>query len=276
MKKGINAWAFPADYTLKQVFELAKECGYDGIELNMVDPDGSGTLTLNTANTQDELNEILQLSKDNNLPITSVSSGLHWKYALTDNDPANREKGKDVVRKMIDAAAFFGSDTILVVPGVVTPQVTYKTAYGRALDAFNELKNYAETKNVIIGVENVWNKFLISPLEMSDFIDKIASTHVKAYFDAGNVLNFSYPESWAEALTGKIAKVHIKDFDTSVGNMSGFRNLLQGSMNWASLVDALRKAGYDDYLTAELGPYNTNPSGVIRDTAAALDYIVKL
>lgn len=272
MKKGINAWAFPADLSLEEIFKAAKQYRFDGLEINM--GEASDGLSLTPESTESDYARILELSRTYNMPIPSVSTGLHWSYPLTSEDEAKREHGKLIVRKMIDAAAYFSADTILVVPGLVTPSVSYKTAYARSKASFLELKEYAQEKKVVIGVENVWNKFLLSPIEMAGFIDSIGSDYVKAYFDAGNVLQFSYPQHWVEVLGSRIAKVHIKDFDTSVGNMSGFRNLLQGDMDWNALMSSLEAAGYESYITAELSPYRTNPIQLIDDTSRAMDYIL--
>ena len=278
MKKGINAWCFPGGMPLHEIFRLAKECRYDGIEINMeAEPAGGEDcprlyMSLDARGYQ----KIRACADSYTLPISSVSTGLHWTYPLTDNDPAVREKGCEVVLKMIDAASVFGCDTVLVVPGKVTPDVSYSAAYRRAREALKDLSVYAEEKKVIIGVENVWNKFLLSPLEMARFLDEIGSGYVKSYFDAGNVLQFSYPQSWVEALGTRIARVHIKDFDTAIGNITGFKPLLQGEMDWSALMGSLKSVGYDSYLTAELSPYPTNPLQLIRDTSAAMDYILGL
>jgi hexulose-6-phosphate isomerase len=143
-------------------------------------------------------------------------------------------------------------------------------------EALKALSGYAEEKKVFIGVENVWNKFLLSPLEMAAFIDETGSNYVKAYFDAGNVLQFAYPQHWVEVLGKRIAKIHIKDFDGGIGNITGFKPLLQGDMPWAALMAALKAVHYDGYVTAELGAYRTHPSQLIRDTSAAMDYILSL
>lgn len=279
MKKGINAWCFPASYTLAQIFALAGECRFEGVELNLKETEKNQTGEIEEFSlgmSQTEWAGIQQLSQTYKMPIMGVSTALLWKYSLTDDDPSVREKGMRVVTEMLDAAAFWGCDAVLVVPGLVTEQVSYQTAYTRALVALKELRAYAEKKKVIIGIENVWNKFLLSPLEMAAFLDEIGSDYVRAYFDAGNVLQFSYPEHWVEVLGSRIAKVHIKDFDVSMGNGMGFKPLLQGDMRWGKLLNALREAGYDDYLTAELSPYRANPAQSVRDTSAAMDYIFSL
>jgi hexulose-6-phosphate isomerase len=294
MKKCINAWCFPGDLPLEGVFKMAKECRYDGVELNMNEaaagrgaeskiadigdkiggPLNSMALTLGMP--EKDLENIKRMSTRYGVAISSLSTGLFWKYPLTDNDTAIRDKGMRIVEEMLDVAAYLECGAILVVPGATTDRVSYKTAYERSLAALKKLRPYAERKKIDIGIENVWNKFLMSPLEMAEFVDKIGGEYVKAYFDAGNVLQFSYPEHWVEALGARITRVHIKDFDVGVGNMTGFRNLLQGDMRWDVLMDALKKVEYKGYITAELSPYRSNPLQLIRDTSAAMDYILSL
>ena len=177
---------------------------------------------------------------------------------------------------MLEVAKGLGADTILVVPGVVTSDVSYKTAYDRALGAFRELAAEAEKYQVSIGVENVWNKFLLSPLEMRRFIDEVGSDWVGAYFDAGNVLAFGFAHHWVEALGDKICKVHVKDFRTEVGNIRGFTSLFEGDMDWVALVESLKSVGYDSYLTAELSPYRYQPEMLVTDTAEKLRRVVSL
>jgi len=274
MKKGINAWCFPKEMPINDVFSMAVSEGFDGIELNLSREGESGYLGIGT--WEKDCGTLRELSKKNNLPISSVSTAYLWDYPLTDNDPKKAEKGKIAVITMINAAKVFNIDTVLVVPGCVTHEVSYQTCYDRAFKAVDELRIYAEEKQVVLGIENVWNKFLLSPLEMRDFIKSLNSPYVKAYIDAGNVMQFGYPHHWVEALSGMIARVHIKDFVCEIGNMSGFVNLLQGDVDWGALMKALRKAGYDSYITAELSPYKTNPTGLIRDTSVAMNYILSL
>jgi hexulose-6-phosphate isomerase len=130
-------------------------------------------------------------------------------------------------------------------------------------------------RDVYIGIENVWNKFLLSPLEMRNFIDEVGSGYVGSYFDVGNVLQYSYPEYWIEILGKRIKKVHIKDFDTSIGNINGFKPLLQGDVNWRKVVKALMDVEYDSFITAELSPYKTCPEQLVYDTSRHMDEILK-
>lgn len=284
MKIGINAWCFPNDYTIADGMKLAKAAGLDSIELNITEADrvpgpladSAGRPTALTLDTTDaQLAQIAAMAQAAGIEISSVSTNLHWSYPLTANDPAVREKGREIVRRMLRAASAFHTDAVLVVPGLVDETVSYRTAYERAQEALNSLKGEAESAGVTIGVENVWNKLLLSPLEMARFIDEIGSRRVGAYFDVGNVLQYSYPEYWIEVLGSRIARVHVKDFNTKIGNIDGFVNLLEGEVNWNRVMKALRTAGYDGYLTAELTPYHTYPARIAADVAGRLGAIVR-
>jgi hexulose-6-phosphate isomerase len=275
MKKGINCWTFPANYTVKECIENAKKAGFDGIEINM-EEGKKGTPSLRADSTKAEIEEIFKISQSNDMPISSVATGLLWKYSLTDDDPNVRKKGIEIAEKMIDAAKLFHADAILVVPGVVNERVSYSKAYKRSQEALKALSKKAEEEKVYIGIENVWNKFLLSPLEMKKFIDEIGSPYVKFYFDVGNILAFSYPEYWIEILGEYIVRVHIKDFDTSIGNIQGFKNLFEGDVNWPKVIEALRRAKYEGYLTAELMPYRTHPEMLAYDASKRLDMVLKM
>lgn len=302
MKKGINCWSFPNNFTVEECIKNAKKAGYDGIEINMEESrkdvpslkndsthdeitqalkinqkkGENGAPSLRVDSTHEEINQILEMAQKSDIPISSVATSLHWKYSLTANEPNIRQKGIEIVEKMIDAARIFHADAILVVPGIVDENVSYAKAYERALEALKLLREKAEKNKVYIGIENVWNKFLMSPIEMKEFIDKVGSPYVKSYFDVGNVLAFSYPEYWIEILSDYIIRVHVKDFDTSIGNILGFKNLLEGDVNWAKVVEALVKVGYSSYLTAELVPYKTHPELLAYDASKRLDMILNI
>jgi len=177
-----------------------------------------------------------------------------------------------------------GVDTILVVPGAIsglgpTPEdeiVEYDVAYDRALQLMKELAPYAEEKKVCIGIENVWNKFLLSPLEMRDFIDKVGSDYVGSYFDVGNVIYSGYPEHWIKILGKRIRKVHFKDFRRDVGTLAGFVDLLAGDVNYPAVVKALKNVGYDSFVIAEMIPaYTHYTDQIIYNTSASMDRILE-
>jgi L-ribulose-5-phosphate 3-epimerase len=270
MKKGINAGCFPRKYEVTELFQKAKEFGYDGVELN-IHEEKEALLSLNS--TEEDLYRISELAKQNGIELPSVSTTLHWKYSLTDNDETIQEKGIKIIEKMLKAADIFGSKTILVVPGVVSSEVPYDIAYQRSLRALKKVSKTAEHKNVRIGVENVWNKFLLSPLEMANFIDEIGSPWVGAYFDVGNVLQFGYPEQWIKILNDRILAVHVKDYKTNIGNARAFSPLLTGDVAWDEVSKALQEIGYNGYISPELQPYSLYPDRLLIETSNTLDTI---
>ncbi|HBT51001.1 MAG TPA: xylulose 5-phosphate 3-epimerase [Petrotoga sp.] len=277
MKKGINIWSFDFALPLSKKINIAKETGFDGIELSL-DEEGE----INLKSSEKDLLKIKQLAKDYNIQIPSIASGLYWKYSLTSNDHSIRQKAKDIVKKQLEVASILGADTILVIPGIVGADfvpnceiVEYEVTYERALEAFLELKVDAEKFKVNIGLENVWNKFLLSPLEMRDFIDKVNSPYVGVYLDVGNVIYMGYPEHWVKILDKRIKKVHLKDFKRSIGNLNGFVDLLAGDVNFPKVIDNLESIGYDSYLTAEMNPYKYYGDQIVYNTSKVMDRILK-
>ncbi|MGF9910491.1 sugar phosphate isomerase/epimerase family protein [Brevibacillus porteri] len=268
-QKGINAWCFPKETSVQEMFRQAKAHGYQGVELNLDEGDAPFHLEM----TEQELKGLADEAHELGLELPSVSTALLWKYPLTHNEEAIREQGIRVVEKMIEAASIFGSRTVLVVPGLVTAEVPYDTAYERACEALQRLAKKAEQHQVYIGVENVWNKFLLSPLEMARLIDEVDSPWVGAYFDVGNVLQFGFPEQWIRILGKRIQAIHVKDFKTSTGNITGFVPLLAGDIPWNRVVEALREIGYDGYIIPEISPYSQLPEQLIAHTSQALDAI---
>lgn len=275
MKKGISIWAF-LNQEPRDCFRMAKRFGYDGIELSF---DGNGPISPQSAET--ELMEIRKAAESHGLSLYSLASGLYWSISLTAEDPAERERAEQLVRKQLDAAAALGCDTILILPGMVSglgaadPVVPYEIVYERAQAALLRLAEYAEKKRVTIGIENVWNKFLLSPMEMRDFIDRIGSQRVAAYFDVGNVVRDGYPEQWIRILGHRIAKVHFKDYKRAIGTISGFVELLAGDVDFAAVMRALREVGYDGWVTAEVFPSNSDFEAFLRKTSEAMDCILQ-
>jgi len=276
MYKAINQWSFPEGYTVKQCLELAAKAGFRAFEPGYFE---TGEISLETGEAK--LREIREMASDMGIELTSLASGLYWKYSLTSDNAATRQKAKDIARAQLDAAAALQVPTILVVPGQVGKGfwgegefIYYDTAYDRALEAMLELRVHARDRGVIIGVENVWNNFLLSPLEMRDFIDKVDSPFVGMYLDVGNMLRDSFPEMWIRILNKRVARVHVKDFKIAVGNISGFVDLLSGDVNFPAVVRELTAVGYDGPLIAEMGADQHYEGDVIYRTARALDTIL--
>ena len=232
--------------------------------------------------TETEIKEIKKMADDMGLALYSLSCGLCWDYRLSDDEKQTREKAKDMIKKQLDAAKLLGADTVLVIPGAVNVEfsfpekkVAYDVVYERAIEGLNELKGYAESLHVNIGLENVWNKFLLSPMEMRDFIDKIGSDYVGSYLDVGNTLYCSYPEDWVRILGNRIKKVHFKDYRLQAGGLHGFVDLLAGDVNYPEVVKALNEIGYDGWVSAEMIPnYKYYTETIIYNTSNAMDKIL--
>ncbi|UAL53643.1 sugar phosphate isomerase/epimerase [Bacillus sp. CMF21] len=271
MLKGINQWCYPDGTSLEKIFEYSYEAGFEAVELNVYEEGGIG-LTMETA--AQEAAAIVKMAEKYGLKLPSLSTGLLWKAPLSSPDENVREKGRSIVKKQIELAEAMGIGTVLVVPGVVNEETSYAECYERSQIELRKLAAFAEEKKVHIGIENVWNKFLLSPLEMARYIDEIESQYAGAYFDVGNVLQFGYPEQWIRILNDRIRKVHVKDFRTSIGNITGFVSLLAGDVNWAAVMKALKEIKYDDVLTAELSPYLIAPQELANDTARQMDVIL--
>ncbi|NLY52214.1 MAG: sugar phosphate isomerase/epimerase [Firmicutes bacterium] len=276
MKKGINRWSMPADWSIQKCIEEAKGAGFQGIELVLEE---TGELSLESGEAQ--VKAIGDAAHKVGIELKSLATGLFWKYPLSAKDPKVQEKAKAVVVKALTVAQWLGADTILVVPGVVSApfasseRVSYGEVWDRALGALRELAPEAEKRSVHIGIENVWSKFLLSPIEMREFIDAVGSDYVGAYFDVGNVLLYGFPEDWIRILGSRIKKVHFKDFRTSVGTLDGFVNLLEGDVNWPEVMAAFREIGYTDYAYAELTPYRYHSGALIGDISRAMDWIIQ-
>ena len=276
MKKGINIWSFPQG-TIKDSLTLAKKAGFEGVELAL---SGEGELSMNS--TEREIQDVRKTAEDLGLKLYSLSCGLCWDYRLSDDDEKMREKAKDMIKKQLETAKILGADTILVIPGVVNVEfsmpekkVAYDVVYDRALEGLNELKKHAESIKVNIGLENVWNKFLLSPMEMRDFIDKIGSDYIGSYLDIGNTIYCSYPEDCVRILGKRIKKVHFKDYRLQAGGLHGFVDLLAGDVDYPEVVKALNEIGYQDWVSAEMIPnYKHHTDAILFNTSYAMDRIL--
>lgn len=275
MKKGISIWSF-AESDLRKCMTIAKDAGFDGIELAL---DETGPVSMES--TKEDIMQVKAMADEIGLELYSVACGLYWTYNYTSANAENINRAKEITKKQLEVASWLGCDTILVVPGAVEVAfdpgevVEYDVAYERALEALKELAPYAQKLGVAIGVENVWNRFLLSPMEMADFIDNVGSDYVGSYFDIGNVLFSGYPEHWIKILNKRIKKVHFKDYRRAAGDLHGFVDLLSGEVNWPAVMQKLEDIGYDGWVTAEmLPPYTHYPETIVYNTSNAMDKIL--
>ncbi len=278
MKKGISIWSF-AEPDLKKCFALAKDAGFDGVEVAL---DTTGAVSLDS--TKEDMEQVKAWAKEAGIELYSVASGLYWKQNYTANDEQVRKNAIEITKKQLQLAAWLGCQSILVVPGAVgvdfepdSEVIDYDVAYDRCLAALKELAPVAEELKVELCIENVWNKFLLSPLEMRDLIDKVGSPYVCSYFDVGNVVYSGYPEQWIKILGSRIKKVHFKDYRRDVGSLSGFVDLLAGNVDYVAVKKALDAVGYDGWVTAEmLPPYAQFPEAILYNTSKSMDYILSV
>jgi hexulose-6-phosphate isomerase len=282
VKKSINYWSFPGGLegqkNIADTFAEAKAAGFEAVELCCGE---SGKLSLKT--TERQCMEIRNRAERAGVEIASLASGIYWSYNLGCNTVADRNRAEQATKKMLQIAQWLGTNALLFIPGAVdvffnpaAEVIPYDVVASRVKEGTQRLVRTAEQCQVALCVENVWSKFLLSPLEMRDFIDGFGSEYVGAYFDVGNVLLYGYPEQWIRILGKRIKRVHLKDFKAGVGTFHGFCDLLEGDVNWPEVVRALKAVGYDGYCTAEMIPlYRTNPMVRIKNTSAAMDAILK-
>lgn len=265
MKKGMNGFGIPADMATEDLFRGLKETGFDGVEF-----------CLNEKMSDERIAEINRYSEKYGVAVLSLVPFKLWDLHLTSEDEGIRKQAMETVKETILTAKALKADAILVVPGVVTPDVSYAKAIENCHKSLKELLPFIEENKVCVCLENVWNKFLTSAYDMRDFIDSIGSEYVQAYFDAGNVLVNGYPEYWIEILGKRIKRLHIKDFKCSVGNLDGFVDLFDGDMDWSRLMKALRAVGYDGYVTVEVPGDDKNPLRFFDATSKKLDRIFSM
>ncbi len=273
MKSALNAWSCPGNQDFETVFRSLKAAGFDGVELN-VDGDNNASahsLTFNT--TQQQLREIRELSLKYDLPVASISTSLYGGDTLGADDEAGRSMGRRILETQLRFAEALGADGILAVPGGIGENRSIQRAWDNVSETLLSMKDVIQSSPVKVGLENVWNGFFMSPMEMARLIDELGMSQVGAYFDVGNVEIFSWPEYWIEVLGSRIVKIHVKDFRKSGANAGSFVNLLEGSIRWDRVMQALRGAGYDGYLTAELSAMPNTPDYLYHITKRALDEI---
>lgn len=195
----------------------------------------------------------------------SIMTSGAWENIATSPDAEVRAKSAECYKRAIDTAVYMGCDTILTVPGGVTPEINYETALENAYKTLSMVVPYAEEKGITMAIENVWNKFLLTPVDMKNFIDSFHSDYVKAYFDIGNIVFYGFPQQWIKSLGSRIKRVHIKGFAMKGFESFSWTQLLESTIDWKAVVDALKEAGYEGWVTAELGPDARGLSGIAED-----------
>ncbi|MEN6601520.1 MAG: sugar phosphate isomerase/epimerase family protein [Bryobacteraceae bacterium] len=269
-KKSICDGIIPESASLVEAFRQVKRAGFDGYEITM-------GVKLNLDTPPGELKSIAAAARDNGVTIVTISVSRPFsKCPLNDPDPAVRAQGVDVIKKSIDIAHALNSGTILLVPSRVGsgPQLThrYEDTWKLTGEELRKTISHAAQAKVILTLENVWNKFLLSPLEMRAFVDQFHSPWLQAHFDIGNVLQFGYPQDWILTLGPRIKRMHIKDFRLRTNQ---FVPPMEGDVDWKAVVDALIKIDYRGWLSPEYG-YDAKDPDQINRLSTVVDRIYAL
>ncbi len=277
LKKGLCQGNLRRDLEPREAFARAAQAGFDGVELRIT-ADGKVALPP----PYDEPDRAAELLRSVGLEATTTGGpGFVDLFHLEPDESlpqivARMEAGLPAVRAL-------GADATLQIPGYVQlmwdpkcPVIPYDVAWERSLTIYRAIAPIAEKHGVTLCVENVWNRFLLSPREFAEFVDAVGSPRVQAYFDVGNVVVNSFPEQWLRILGSRVHRIHLKDFQCSIGNLQGFVMLLEGDVNWREVMAAVREIGYDGYLTAEYGPYRHAPDVLLNHLSASMDAIVAL
>jgi len=282
MKKSISVWSFYGDWSLKEKMALAKDAGFEGIE---VDVSGDGPINLDS--DEAAIDEVGTMAADAGLALSGLATGMYWEFNPASENAETRSNAKRVIETQIRAASRLGIDAILVVPGSVgadfipgCEEIPYNLVWDRATEFVQGALPLAKESGVTICIENVWNKFMLSPMELARFIDQFDDERVGSYFDVGNVLATGYPEHWIHVLAKRIQRVHVKDYRRAVGTVDGFVDLLSGDVNWPAVMQALNGIGYDGWVAAEMIPpvpfYKYAPETLIENTSLAMDRLFAL
>lgn len=243
MKKGLSDAMFIPKWTTEKFFDLARKYRFEGVELNF--RENEGELTPQTS--LEEANRLAHEAARHQIEIISISSSLFYQYPLSSGNSKLRKCGEEIGRRMIEFAAEMGVKMIKVLPGTITQHMSYCQAYKNSLKSLMHLGNEAQAVGVIIGVENVCNKFLPSPKEFVDFLNDLNHPSIKAYLDIGNALVTGYPEHFIEILDERIIGVHVKDYRESIRS---FVSIMEGDTNWPAVMGALQNIPYQGYLVS--------------------------
>jgi L-ribulose-5-phosphate 3-epimerase len=257
IQKGILLNMLPEGLSYAKRFKMARDAGFE-------------VLQAPTTRDPREAEEMKKAAEDTGLKIDSVMNMDHWKYPLSSSDAAVVEKGMSGMRASLHNAKLWGAGAVLLVPAVVTPGTSYREAWTRSQTQIRKLVPLAAGLKVVIAIEEVWNKFLLSPLEMASYVDEFKSPWVQVWFDVGNVVLYGYPQDWIRTLGTRINRLHLKDFKVEKGCFS-WENLGDGSIDWSAVRAALAEVGFKGSATCEL---KAGGEAYLRDLSGRVDRLV--
>ncbi len=240
-KKAVKLSMVAGSATLVEKFKMLKELGFDGIDIDQ----------------RVEHDDVRRAREESGLVVHGVVDYDHWKLPLSHPDPKVRAAGLEVLKTSLRDSKGYGGTTVLLVVGIVNKDISYSDAYARTQEEIRKALPLAEELGIKIAFENVWNMFLLSPLEFARYIDEFKSPWVGAYFDIGNVVNYGWPEQWIRILGKRILKIDVKEYSRKLrdekGPGAGFGvELGDGDCDWPAVHAALDEIGYRGWGTAEV------------------------
>src|SRR6059036_609910 len=257
IKKGLVFDMVPANLSYADRFKLVRDAGFEVVQA-LTEPD------------ERKAGAMKQAADAASIRIDSVMNVDHWQYPLSSSDPAVVEKSLTGMRTSLQNARLWGADAVLLVPAVVNPQTPYRDAWTRSQAQIRKLLPLAEQLRVVIAIEEVWNKFLLSPLEMAQYIDEFQSPWIQAWFDVGNVVLYGYPQDWIRTLGKRTVKVHLKDFKRKEGGYA-WVNLGDGDVDWPAVRRSFSDIGYAGSVIAEL---DQGDETYLRDVSRRIDRLL--
>jgi L-ribulose-5-phosphate 3-epimerase len=255
--KGLVYGMLPGGLSHADRFKMARDTGFEVVQAP-------------TTPDQNTAEEIKNAADKANIRIDSVMNMDHWDYPLSSSDPVVVERSLAGMRTSLHNARLWGSDAVLLVPAVVNPQTSYRDAWTRSQTQIRKLIPLAAELRIVIAIEEVWNRFLLSPLEMDKYIREFQSPWVRAWFDVGNVLLNGYPQDWIRTLGENTVKLHVKDFKREKDGYA-WVNLGDGDADWAEVRKALAEIGYSGSAIAEL---DGGDAAYLHDVSRRMDRLV--
>jgi L-ribulose-5-phosphate 3-epimerase len=257
LEKGLVYSMLPHQMSVTDRFKLARDTGFQVVQVPTPPDPG-------------EAEELKKAAEAAGIRIDSTMNPKLWKYPLSSADPSVVAESVKSMRTTLRTAKLWGSDTVLVVPAVVNSETSYREAWVRSQKQIRKLLPLAEELKVVIAIEEVWNKFLLSPLEMARYIDEFRSPWLKSWFDVGNVVFYGYPQDWIDTLGKRIARVHLKDFKVT-HSCYEWVNLGDGEVMWPAVRQALIDTGYSGPVICEL---RSGDEAYLRDLSNRIDRLL--
>jgi len=254
MKLGVSFFTFKMTVNIFEAMTECNKAGYDGVELVV---SREGELSPNTS--KNRLKEFRQKAADLGLEIISIGADNVWEHNLASESKPERSSAIENVKRQIDIAYTCGADLALVVPGWVgspfaNGQVQYDRAYINSQESLEILTKFASSAKITIGIENVWNKFLLSPVEMARFLDEINSDYLGAYFDIGNIIYIGYPDQWIRILGKRIKRLQFCDCREEQSGLGKFVDIFEGDVDFSAVMQAVDDIGYNGWAVLEVFP----------------------